>query len=83
MTAIEAKFDALMNKFGNNERRMHMTLEVGIVDEGEKRNSADKGLTHEVSYQVEEARYTPAHRNHENFSYGGGAHQVQRPGQNL
>ena len=26
--------------------------------------------------------YTPALRNHENFSYGGGAHQGHRPGQN-
>ena len=47
MTAIEAKFDALMNKLGNNERRMHTTLEVGTEDEGEKRNSIDKGPTHE------------------------------------
>ena len=102
MTAIEAKLDALMNKLGNNERRMHMELEVGIVDEGEKRKSAEEGLTHDDSYQVEEAQYlnanrsytfkpnlnlpthyTPALRNHENFSYGGGAQQSQRPGQNL
>ena len=27
--------------------------------------------------------YTLALKNHENFSYGGGAQQVQRPGQNL
>ena len=27
--------------------------------------------------------YTPALRNHENFSYGGGAQQGQRPGQNM
>ena len=26
--------------------------------------------------------YTPALRNHENFSYGGGAQQVPRPGHN-
>ena len=37
MIAIEAKLDALMNKLGNNERRMHTTLEVGTVDEGEKK----------------------------------------------
>ena len=92
MTAIEAKLDALMNKLGNNERRMHTTLEVGTVDEGEKRKSDNEGLTHDGSYQVEEAQYlnanrsytykpnlnlpthyTPALRNHENFSYGGGA----------
>ena len=39
MTAIEAKLDALMKKLGNNERRMDTALEVGIVDEGEKRKS--------------------------------------------
>ena len=55
MTTTKAKLDALMNKLGNNERRMHTTLEVGTVNEGEKRNSADEGLTHEGSYQVEEA----------------------------
>ena len=33
MTAIEAKLDALMNKLGNNERRMHKALEVGTVNE--------------------------------------------------
>ena len=102
MTAIKAKLDALMNKFGNNERRMHTTLEVGTLDEREKRNSAEEGPTHEGSYQVKEAQYLnanrsytfkrnlnlPTHytlalRNHENFSYGGGAQQLQRPGHNL
>ena len=102
MTAIKEKFDALMNKLGKNERRMHTKLEVGIVDEGEKINSDDEGLTHEGSYQVEEAQYLnadrsytfklnlnlPTHytstlRKHENLLYGGGAQQVQRPGQNL
>ena len=102
MTVIEAKLDALMNKLGNNERRMHTTLEVGIVDKGEKRKIFDEGLTHEGSYQVEKAQYlnsnrsytfkpnlnlpthcTPALRNHDNFSYGGGAQQGQRPGHNL
>ena len=102
MTATEAKFDALMNKLGNNERKMHTTREVGILDEGEKRNSTEEGPTHKGSYQVEEARYlnanrsytfnpnlnlptyyTPTLKNHENFSYGEGAHQFQRPRQNL
>ena len=100
--AIEAKLDAVMNKLGSNERRMHTAHEVGAVDEGERRKSAEEGPNHEGSYQVEEARYlnanrsytfkpkpnlpihyTPALRNHENFSYGGGAHQGQRPGQNM
>ena len=102
MIAIEAKLDALMNKMGNNERRMRTTLEVGTIDEGERRKSAKEGLNHEGPYQVEEAQYLNANRsytfkpnlnlpthytlalkNHENFSYGGGAQQGQRPGQNL
>ena len=52
MTAIDEKLDALMNKLGNNERRMHTALEVGTVDKGEKRKSVDEGLTHEGPYQV-------------------------------
>ena len=99
MTTIEAKLDALMNKLGNNERRMHTALEVGTIYEGEKRKSVDEGLTYEGPYQVEEAQYlnanrsytfkpnlnlpthyTSALRNHENFSYMGGAQQGQRPG---
>ena len=63
-TAIKAKLDALMNKLGNNERRMHTTLEVGTVDEGEKRKSADERLTHEGPYQVEEAQYLNANRSY-------------------
>ena len=97
MTGIEAKLDALMNKLGNNERKMHSAHEVGAVDESEKRNNAEEGLAHEGPHQVEEAwylnanrsynfkpnlnlptQYTPALRNHENFSYGGGAQQCQR-----
>ena len=64
MTAIEAKLDALMNKLGNNERRMHTTLETGTIDEGEKRKSVDEGLTHDGSYQVEEAQYLNANRSY-------------------
>ena len=92
MTAIGAKLDALINKIGNNERRMHTALEVGTVDEEERRKSAKEGSNHEGPYKVEEAQYfnvnrsytfkpnlslpthyTPALRNHENFSYEGGA----------
>ena len=92
MISIEAKLDVVMNKLGSNDRRMHTALEVGTVDEGERRKSAEEGSNHEVPYQVEEAQYlnanrsytfkpnlnllthyTPTLRNHENFSYGGGA----------
>ena len=64
MTAIEAKFDALMSKMGNHERRMHSANEVGTVDENEKRNSAEEGLAHEGPYQVEEAQYLNANRSY-------------------
>ena len=96
MTAIEAKLDAIMNKLGNNEKRMHNAHEVGAVKEG-MRSSAE-GPVEEEPYQVEEAHYlnanrsytfkpnpnlpthyTPALRNHENFSYVGGAQQGPRP----
>ena len=57
MTTTEAKLDALMNKIGNTERRMHTALEVGIVDEEERRKSVKEGSIREGPYQVEEARY--------------------------
>ena len=98
MTTIEAKLDAIMNKLGNNERRMHIAHEVGAV---ERIRKSAKGLVGEEPYQVEETKYmneqrsyhckpnpnlpthyTPALRNHENFSYGGGEQQGPRPGQN-
>ena len=31
MTTIEAKVDVVMNKLGNNEKRMHTSHEVGAV----------------------------------------------------
>ena len=92
MIAIESKLDELMNKLGNQERRMHSALEVRTVEESEQKSSTEEGLAHEGPYQVEEAQfvngnrsynfkpnlnlpthYTPTLRNHENFSYGGGA----------
>ena len=90
MAAIEAKLEAVMNKLGSNERRMHTTHEVGAVEERIRRSA--EGLVDEEPYHVEETEYmneqrsyhlkpnpnlpthyTPALRNHENFSYGGGA----------
>ena len=55
MTAIEAKLDAVMNKLGNNERRMHTAHEVGAVEERIRRSA--KGLVGEETYQVEETKY--------------------------
>ena len=90
MTSIEAKLDAVMNKLGNNERRMHTAHEVGAIEERIRRSA--EGIVREEPYQVEETKYmneqrsyhfkpnpnlpthyTPALRNHESFSYGGGA----------
>ena len=64
MTAIEAKLDALMNKIGNNKRRLHTALEAGTVDEGERRKSAEEGSNHEGPYQVEKAQYLNANRSY-------------------
>ena len=55
MTAIESKLDAVMNKLGNSERRMHTTHEVGVVEERSRRSAEE--LVREESYQVEEATY--------------------------
>ena len=35
MTTMEAKLDAIMNKFGNQEKRMHYAHEIGAVEEME------------------------------------------------
>ena len=99
MTIIEAKLDAVMNKLGNNERRMHTAHEVRAVDERIRRSAEE--LVGEETYQIEETKYmneqrsyhfkpnpnsptnyTPTLRNHEIFSYGGGAHQGPKPRQN-
>ena len=99
MTAMKAKLDAVMNKLGSNERRMHTAHEMGAVKEGIR--SSAEGPVEEKPYQVEETKYmseqrsyhfkpnpnlpthyTPALRNHENFSYGGGAQKGPKLGHN-
>ena len=83
MTAIEAKLDAVMNKLGSNERRMYNAQEVGAVKEGlrsiaegpvevEPYLNANKSYTFKLNPNLP-THYTPALRNHENLSYGGGA----------
>ena len=52
MNAIEAKLDAVMNKLGNNERRMHTAYEVGAVEERIKRSA--EGLVGEEPYKLYE-----------------------------
>ena len=94
MTAIEAKLDPVMNKLGSNERRMYIAYEVGAVEEG-TRSSAEgpvekmpyKYMSEQRSYHFKPnpnlpTHYTPTLRNHENFSYGGGAQQGPRLGHN-
>ena len=78
MTAIEAKLDVVMNRLESNERRMHTVHEVGAVDEGERRKSAES-YTFKPNPNLS-THYTPTLRNHENFSYGGGAQQGPRLG---
>ena len=64
MTVIEENLEAMMNKMGNHEKRMHSVNEVGTVDKNEKRNSAEERLTHEGPYQVKEAHYLNANRSY-------------------
>ena len=67
MTTIEAKLDALMNKLGNQERRMLSAHEVGTVEGSEQKSSAKEGLAHEGPYQVEEAQFINGNRSY-NFN---------------
>ena len=62
-TSIEAKLDAVMNKLGSNEKRMHTAHEVGAVREG-RRNSAE-GYEEEEPYQVEETKYMNEQRSYQ------------------
>ena len=50
MTTIEAKLDALMNKLGNEDRRMHLAHEVETIERNEKKSSDEEGLVHEGPY---------------------------------
>ena len=62
MTTIEAKLDAMMNKLGSNERRMHTAHEVRAVKEGIR--SSVEGLVKEEPYQVEETKYMSEQRSY-------------------
>ena len=61
-TSIDAKLDAVMNKLGNNERRMHIAHEVGAVDERIRRSVEE--LVREEPYQVEETKYMNEQRSY-------------------
>ena len=62
MTAIKAKLDVVMNKLGNNERRMHTAHEVGVAEERIRRSA--EGLVEEEPYQVEETKYMNEQRSY-------------------
>ena len=56
MTAMEAKFDAIMHRMDKQERKMHTVHEIGAVEREAMRRSAEVP-TEEDSYGVEEAKY--------------------------
>ena len=62
MTTIEAKLNAVMNKLGKSERRMHTTHEVRAIDEIIRRSA--KELFREEPYQVEETKYMNEQRSY-------------------
>ena len=62
MTVIETKMDAVMNKLGINEKRMHTAHEVEAVKEGIR--SSAEGPVEEETYQVEEAHYLNENRSY-------------------
>ena len=99
MNAIETKLNALMTKIGNKERRMNQVeavegrekrecAEKGLAHEGPYQVKEAQYVAEGRSYQFKlnpnlPQHSTPALRNRENFSYGGGAMQGQRPVQNM
>ena len=56
MTAMEAKLDAIMNRMDKQERKMHTTHEIGVVERELLRGSADVP-TEELFYDAEEVKY--------------------------
>ena len=64
ITTIEAKFDELMNKMGNHDRRMHSAHEVETIERNEEKSSVEEGLAHEGPYQVGEAKFLNANRSY-------------------
>ena len=62
MTSIEAKLDVVMNKLGNNERRMNTAHEVGVVEERIRRSVEE--LVGEEPYQVVETKYMKEQRSY-------------------
>ena len=88
MSAIEAKLDALMhrvdkrmhtaNEIGAVEREGKVNNAEGRAAEGFYAVEEENYLNEQRAYHFKPnpnlpTHYTPALRNHENFSYGGGA----------
>ena len=98
MNAMEAKLDALMHRLDRRMHSAHEIGAVereGRVNNAEGRTEEGSYAGEEANYLNEHrayhfkpnpnlpTHYTPALRNHENFSYGGGAQHVPRHGQNI
>ena len=98
MSAIEAKLDALMHRVDKKMHYAHEIGAVereGRVNNVEGRAKEGSYAVEEANYLNEQrayhfkpnpnlpTHYTPALRNHENFSYGGGGQHVPRHGQNF
>ena len=98
MSAMEAKLDALMhrldkkmhsaNEIGAVEREGRVRNAEGLAEEGSYAVEEANYLNEQRAYHFKPnpnlpTHYTPALRNHENFSYGGGAQLVLRHGQNF
>ena len=98
MSAIEAKLDALThrldkrmhstNEIGAVEREGRLNNAEGRAEEGSYAMEEANYLNEHRAYHFKPnpnlpTHYTPALRNHENLSYGGGAQHVPRHGQNF
>ena len=98
MSAIEAKLDALMHWVDKRMHSAHEIGAVereGRVINAEGRAAEGSYAVEEASYLNKQrayhfkpnpnlpTHYTPALRDHENLSYGGGAQHVPRHGQNF
>ena len=97
MSAMEAKLDALMHRLdkrmhsakeiGAVEREGRTRNAEGLAEKGSYAVEEANYLNEQRAYHFKPNpnlpnHYTPALRNHENFSYGGGAQNVPRHGQN-
>ena len=98
ISSMEAKLDELMhrldkrmhsaNEIGAVEREGRVNNAEGRAEEGSYAVEEANYLNEQRAYHFKPnpnllTHYTPALRNHENFSYGGGAQHVRRHGQNF